>query len=360
MKRMAGLKAAIFLAAALGLGGCETKKPPEQPTVEEVVDWKVASSYSTELPLMGTGAVRLAETLAEVSGGRIKLNLSEPDALVPSAAVFDAVGDGTIDAAWSSAGLWVDRFPAAAFFSAIPFGPDATEYLAWIYHGGGLEFWKEIYGRANVVPIPCGVLPPEASGWFRQPITNVDQFKGMKIRFKGMGGLAMQKLGASVHLLAVADIYPALEKGVLDATKFSFPTIDEKLGFDKVTKHYYFPGWQQQASLLELIVNRGKWEGLSPRQRALLEMACRANVAEMLTEGEHSQGAALENFKQKGVRIHYWSDELLNAFKKAHDQVLRELSARDPDFERVLQSYLRFRENFAPWANISRLPPNFQ
>lgn len=340
-------------------GGCETKRPPDQGAPGGEVNWRVASAYATELPLLGSGARALADRLAAVSAGRIKLEITGPD---PAAAVtvFDAVGNGTFDAGWSSADLWSDRMPALNFFAAVPFGPGPTELLAWIYDGGGWELWKDLYGRSGVVPIPCGILPPEGSGWFRQPITSPEQFRGMRIRFRGLGGQALQKLGASVHLLPVEEIFPALERGVLDAAKFSIPAIDEKLGFEKVTKHYYFPGWQRQASLLELIINRDRWEALSPADQRLMELACRANVAAMLTEGEVGQGLAVESLRQKGVKIHYWSDEVLTAFKGAYDEVAKELSARDPDFDRVNRSLQAFRERGAEWSRLSRLPKIFE
>jgi len=345
----------FLLATTLILSGCE-KKDGTSSGSGKSVNWKMASTFAGTLPILGTGGVYFSEKLTEITDGRVNVKFFDPGKLVPALEVFDSTSKGAIDAAWSAAGYWTGKIPAAAFFGAIPFGPDTTEYLSWVYHGGGWDLWKELYGRSNIVPIPCGIIPPEASGWFRQPITSPDQFKGMKIRFYGIGGEAMKKLGASVQLLAAGDIFPALERGVIDATEFSMPSIDQKLGFFQIAKHYYFPGWHQQSSLLELLVNTERWNELSKGDKALMETVCRDTIVRNVTLGEHQQGEALANFKSKGVKIHYWSDEFLNTFKKAFDEVVVEKSAQDPDFKRVYDSYTSYREQYKDWAKLSRLP----
>ena len=356
MKRLMGSSAVIFFLLALVVStGCE-KKDGSVAGDDRIPDWKMSSTYATSLPILGNSAVYFVEQVNQLSNGILKIELSEPDQLVPALEVLQATGEGRIDAAWSSSGFWIDKLPAAAFFSSVPFGPDTTEYLAWLYQGEGLALWRELYASQNVLPIPCAVVPPEAAGWFRQPITSLEQFRGMKIRFGGIGGLVMQKLGANVQNLSGGDVFTALERGLVDAAEFSLPSIDQKLEFHRITRHYYFPGWHQQASLLELIINKDRWAALPQSTQALIELTCRANITRTLAEGEHSQQAAIAQLSGTPVQIHYWPDEMLNGFRDAYAEVVKELSASDKNFRRVEQSFSNYRKAYREWARLSRLP----
>ncbi|MFQ5849517.1 MAG: TRAP transporter substrate-binding protein [Candidatus Binatia bacterium] len=319
------------------------------------VRWKMASSYAASLTILGHAGVYFTERVKEVTDGRIQIKFFDPGKLVPALQIFEAVSTGAVDAGFAASGYWIGKIPAAPIFSSVPFGPDTSEYLAWMFEGHGLELWRGLYAKHDMVPYPCGVIPPEASGWFRNEIKSLDQLKGLKMRFYGLGGKAMQKLGMSIQLLAGGDIFPALERGVLDATEFSMPAIDEKLGFHQVAKHYYFPGWHQQSSILELTVNKAKWDSLSKADQTLIEMACRDTILKTITEGETLQGAALERMKAKGVQIHVWPPEFVAEFKRLSDEVIREEAAKDPDFARVWKSFSSFREKYAEWRKLSRI-----
>lgn len=358
----AGFYKILILALAMAVfavTGCTKKESESTGEAAKKVSWKMASSFSATLPILGVNGVYFTERVEKITSGRIKIKFFDPGKLVPGLEVFDATSKGSIDAGWTAPGYWIGKIPAAAFFAAVPFGPDTSEYMAWMYEGGGLELWQEIYGRSNIMPLPCNIIPPEASGWFREPITSMEQFKGMKIRFYGIGGQAMEKLGASVQLLAGGEIYPALERGVLDATEFSMPSIDRKLGFNKIAKHYYFPGWHQQASWIELMVNMDRWNELSDGDKTLLDAVCRDTLVKGITKGEVEQGPALAAFKEEGVQIHYWPEEMLRGFEKAYAEVVVEMSAKDADFKRVYESYSKFREGYKDWGKLSRLPKGF-
>jgi TRAP-type mannitol/chloroaromatic compound transport system substrate-binding protein len=357
------LALAVALPLLLGPAGCDRKEePPPAGGAEGAPDqvrWKLASAFSSTLPILGTGATELTETLARVSKGRIAIAFNDIGTLVPPLEIFPAVSKGTVEAGWSSATFWSRTMPAADFFSGVPFGPGAVEYVGWIYEGGGWQLWKELYAPHNVYPIPCGLLPPEAGGWFRDPVTRLEQFKGMKIRFFGLGGQVLQRLGASVLPLSGGDIHEALKEGLLQATEFYMPSLDEKVGFYKIVKHYYFPGWHQQSALLELIVNLERWQALAPEDQALIELACRASVLGTLAQGESQQGEALSVFQKNGVQIHTWPDDVLQGLKSAYEQVVKELRAKDSDFKRVHDSLLAYRASYEEWAKVSRLPPGF-
>lgn len=322
---------------------------------EDTVRWKLASAYPGRMVQLGQLGKNLPKKLRAISGGKIRLRFYEPKALAPPLEYFDAIARGAIDAGWTTPGYWYGKEKALALFSSVPFGPSAGEYLAWFYYGGGQKLMDEIYAKHGLKSIICGLIAPEASGWFRREIKTVDDFKGLKIRFFGLGGRVMQKLGAAPQLLAGGDIYPALERGTIDATEYSMPAIDLDLGFHQIARHYYFPGWHQQSTLLELLINRKKWDALSDTARAQFRIACGDNVREGFAEGEAIQVRALTTLKQKGVQIHRWPDEILAAFEKAWQEVAAEDAAADATFARVWKSYSDFRSNYKIWKDVGYL-----
>ena len=349
----------LTIAVSLSFAACKQRSEGAGGAARKSVNWKMAGAYSSTTPIVGDSGPLWSKKLEHVSGGRLRIKYFDPGKLVPVLEIFDSVSKGAVDAGWTSAGYWIGKLPSAALFSAVPFGPNALEYMAWIYEGGGLDLWQEIYAENNIWVTPCVIIPPEASGWFREPIENVDQLRGMKIRFFGLGGKVMQKLGASVQLLAAGDIFPALERGVLDATEFSMPSIDERYGFHKIAKHYYFPGWHQQSSILELIINLARWNELSSQDQELIQICCKDAIIRGLTLGEVQQGQALANMKEQGVEIHTWSPEIMAAYKAATDQVLAEEATNDAKFAKVFESYTNFRARYAEWAALSRIPGDY-
>lgn len=344
------LAATVMLAVALGI-----VDPEYGVAQDKKIRWKMASSFAASLPILGSSGTYFTKRLDQATNGRMRIKFFDPGKLVPGLEVFEAVGTGGVQAGYTAAGFWIGKIAAAAIFGAVPFGPDTNEYLAWIFEGGGLQLWRNLYAKHNLVPFPCGILPPEASGWFRTPIKSAAQLKGLKMRFYGLGGKAMQKLGMSIQLLAPGDIFTALDRGVLDATEFSMPAIDEKLGFYQIAKHYYFPGWHQQASLLELLINKKRWDSLTKTDQTLIEMTCRDTIVKSITEGETLQGPALERMKAKGVEIHEWSPAMLAKFQQASKAVIQAEVQNDADFARVWDSLSTFRQNYKEWKRLSRI-----
>jgi len=322
---------------------------------EEPVRWKMASAVSSSVVILGTTAKGFTEKVAAISGGDFIIKFYEPGALVPPLEMFDAVAKGSIEAAWAPSAFWAGKIRAAPLFSAMPFGPSAGEYLAWVYHGGGQELWREILATYGIFSVFCSLEAPEASGWFREEITSVDDLKGLKMRFLGLGALTMQKLGVSTQLLPPADVYPALERGVIDATELSMPAVDLSLGFDAIAKHYYFPGWHQPATLVDLMIHLPRWQELSDTHRAQIEVACRASIVDNLALAEASQFKALKELQTKGVQLHRWPDELLAAFAAAWQEVAAEQAAQDADFKRAWDSLQAFRADYKIWKELGYL-----
>ncbi len=341
--------------AAVAVAGFLSAVPPSDAEAQERVRWKMGSAYPSKLTQLGTLGVSLSEKVERISGGNIRLQFFEPHALVPPLEMFDAIAAGALDAAWSTPGYWYGKEKALALFAAVPFGPSAGEYGAWFYYGGGKELFEEVYAKHNIKSVMCGVIAPEASGWFRQEITSVEDLKGLKMRFFGLGAVVMEKMGVSTQLIAGGDIYPALERGSIDATEYSMPAIDLDLGFHQIAKHYYLPGWHQQSTLFDLMIAQDKWDALSETQQAQIEVACGDNFREGLTEGEAIQFSALQELREKGVEIHRWPPEILDALRNAWGEVVAELTAEDETFARVWASLSEFRENYKIWREIGYL-----
>ena len=220
------------------------------------------SAFGSQLTHLGPSGVRFTKDIERMSGGKFEIKFFEPGALVPALECFDAVSKGSVEACWTTPGYHTGKYPALAFFTTVPFGPSFGEFLAWKWFGGGNKLRDEIYAKHDLVAFDSFCIGPETSGWFRNEIKSVDELKGLKMRFFGLGAKVMQKLGVSTQLLAAADIYPALERGVIDATEFSMPTMDMKLGFHQIAKYNYFPGWHQLVSCSEILMNKKAWDAL--------------------------------------------------------------------------------------------------
>lgn len=318
---------------------------------QEPVSMVVQSAWPLKFPASGRDAKHFADALNRVAGGSIKVKLYDARKLVPSLEIFDAVRSGTLDAGYTSPLYVAGKFPAVQLFGGVPFGPNAIEYVGWLYNGGGLEIWREIYGQQGVVTVPCGLMEPEAGGWYKKPIDSVESLKGLKLRFAGLAGEVMKKLGASIVLLSGGDIFPNLERGVIDGSEFSMPAIDAIIGFDKIVKNYYLPGWHQPAAINELIINKAKWDAMSDSQRGLIELTCRETMLWGVTSTFRENADAVQAFKKNGVEVRQFAPEIIEAFRRATAEVMTEQSAANADFKRVWDSLSAYREGNAAWSD---------
>jgi TRAP-type mannitol/chloroaromatic compound transport system substrate-binding protein len=320
---------------------------------------KVPVWFGTHLTGLGSTPKWLSEHVNEASGGSVKIKIYEPGKLIPPKEMLEAVSKGQVNAGWTTPGYNTGLLgEKGAIFSAVPFGPDAPEFLAWVYYGDGRKLWQETYDKAgyNVHSIPCSIIAPETSGWFSKEINTPEDLEGLRMRFFGLGALVMEKLGVSTSLLPSADIFPALEKGAIDATEFSMPAIDKLLGFHKILKYNYFPGWHQPATMFELIINKDTWKDMDKQQQAVLEMGCKAAMLDGLALGEAIQFPEIKANVERGVEIRYWSDDMLNVFREKWEEVVAEQSAADPDFKRIYDNLQAFRADYAEWSKLGFLP----
>jgi TRAP-type mannitol/chloroaromatic compound transport system substrate-binding protein len=346
----------------LFLTGCE---PVSSGRIQEAagggvkVRLKIATCQPTNLPGLGDAILGVAERVTAMTAGRIELTVHEPGALVPPLEVLDAVATGTIDGGFGPAGFWAGKMPAAPLFSAVPFGPEAGEYVAWMTHGGGLELEQQMYDQAgfHVVPLPCCLLAAETSGWFRKPVDSPADLQGLKMRFYGLGGQVMQELGVAVTVMPGGELYQALEKNVLDGTEYSMPAIDEKLGLARVARYNYFPGWHQQATILELLINKSIWQSLSAADQAVIETACRATMLDSFAKSESLQAAAIRrNADERGVENRIWSAEMLAVFQETWQRVASREADRDAFFKEVWENLQTFRNDYREWGGRAFLP----
>ncbi|MDJ0610740.1 MAG: TRAP transporter substrate-binding protein [Kiloniellales bacterium] len=319
------------------------------------VRWKMHAAFGKNVAVIGIPPYRVQEWVDKMSGGDFKIKVFEPGALVGGYAYYDAVSQGAIDAAYGTPGANQGKNSAYNFFSTWPFGPGAPEFLAWLHFGGGIELAEEMYARDNIKYHMCGVIPPETSGWFRQPINSLEELKGLKMRFFGLGAKVMQKFGVSTQQLAGGDIYPALELGTIDATEFSMPAIDRSYGFYQIAKHNYFPGWHQQSTTNEILVNMDKWNELSDVHKTMMEVACMAQTTMQVADGEASQFEAMLANEKDGVTNHRWPQEVLDQLKVAWDEVIAEEVATNPDSKRIWDSITSFREKYKTWGEMGYL-----
>jgi len=319
---------------------------------------EMTSAFGKSLPILGTAATDFVSKINSISSD-VEFEHFDPGKLVPTLEALDAVSSGSVDAAFATSGYWQGKMNSASLFAAVPFGPEAGEFMGWILYDDGAALWQEMYDTNgyNVVATPCGVIAPETSGWFRKEINSVEDLKGLNMRFFGLGAKVMQKLGVSTSLLGAKDIFPALERGAIDATEFSMPRIDARLGFHKIAKYNYFPGWHQPSTLFELLINRDVYEGLSETAKSQIEVACLANIMTNYAEGEATNYAAMvSNVEDNGVKLMQWSPEILTTYETTWNEVVKELAADDPFFQKVWSDLQDYRKGYSVWAKSIYLP----
>lgn len=327
---------------------------------QETVRWGVPMAFGSNLVALGDTMPWVSEQLKKVSGGSINLQVFEPGKLVPALAVFDSVSSGKIEAGYSWMGYEIGKVPVSALFGATPFGMETDQFVAWMYHGGGDALLKEAFKPHNVYPILCGSISPEAAGWFRKEINSPEDLKGLKFRAAGLGGKIYQKLGASVTVLPGGELFQALEKGVLDGTEFSLPTVDDQLGFYKVAKNYYLPGWHQPSTNQFLYVNLAAWGKLKPQTQAQIETTCTAGVTMAIAKSEALQGETLAKFEKDGVKARQFNKVMLDAFAKATREVLNEEAGKDAMFKKVYDSMTAFQKKNSQWHHLGYLPRDYK
>ena len=327
---------------------------------QDKIRWKVQSTFNTGWPGLGDPIARLAKTIDTITDGRIVLKVFEPGKIVPPLEISPSISRGDLPAAYNYMAYDQGRIPAAVLFAAVPFGMEPQEYAAWWFEGEGHGLAEELYHPQNIHPLLCSTIGPETAGWFRTPVEKLSDLEGLKIRFSGLGGMVLNRIGASATLMAGGEIFGALEKGTLDATEYSMPAIDEILGFYKIAKFNLFPGWHQPSTSTHFMINLDEWNALDEADQALFEMACTAATMRGYTTGEALQGAQINSFKSKGVTAAKLPDDVIAELKRVTEEVMAEEAAKDVDFKRIWESQKAFHADYQVWKEWGYLPRDFE
>ena len=315
--------------------------------------WRMPLSASRNLPGSGEQPTWLTQRVKEISNGAFIIDMYDPGEIVPSFAITDAVSDRKVQAGWTWIGYDQGKIPASALIAAAPFGMEPPAYGGWWLFGGGKALTEKIYAEHDIRPILCAITGPETAGWFSKPINRAEDLQGLKIRFAGLGGRTLQRLGASVTMIPSGEIFQALETGVIDATEYSQPVVDDALGFSRIAKYNYFPGWHQPFTATHMMVNLQVWNDLSEIDQTLLDTACTGTVMYGLSLTESLQGAVIQKFKNEGISTRILSESLQNDLRIAANEVMENEAEKDAYFKEVLQSQRAYKATHDQWRELA-------
>ncbi|WP_428355337.1 TRAP transporter substrate-binding protein [Methyloprofundus sp.] len=316
--------------------------------------WKMVTAWPKNFPGLGVGANQLAQMINEMSGGRIKVKVYGANELVPAFEVFDAVSTGTAQMGHSGAYYWKGKNEATQFFSSVPFGLTAQEMNAWLYYGGGMELWRELYAPFNLIPAAAGNTGVQMAGWFNREIKTIDDLKGLKMRIPGLGGEVLRRAGGTTVNMPGGELFTSLQSGALDATEWVGPYNDLAFGFYKVAKYYYYPGWHEPGSTLEAMINKQAFNKLPGDLQSIVMAACKAVNIDMLSDYMAKNNQALDALVNKhGVKLMPLPDEVLRKLKQISEEVVLELANKGPMAKKIYTSFNQFRGQVSNWSALS-------
>lgn len=316
--------------------------------------WKMVTAWPKNFPGLGTNANLLAKMITDMSGGRINVKVYGAKELVPAFEVFDAVSNGTAEMGHAGAYYWKGKSEATQFFSSIPFGLTAQEMNAWLYYGGGMELWQEVYKPFGIIPAATGNSGVQMAGWFNREIKTVEDLNGLKMRIPGLGGEVLRRAGGTTVNMPGGELFTSLQSGALDATEWVGPYNDLAFGFYKVAKYYYYPGWHEPGSTIEALINEKAFNALPQDLQQIVLTACKAANIDMISEYTARNNQALDVLVNKHkVNVLKLPDEVLKKLKQISDEVIQELAAKDELSKRIYASVSQFRQQVSNWGAIS-------
>ncbi|PID65340.1 MAG: ABC transporter substrate-binding protein [Gammaproteobacteria bacterium] len=347
------MKRRNFLKTA-GVAATATAVTTVQAVEDKVYEWKMVTTWPKNFPGLGTGANFLAEKINEMTNGQVKVSVYGAGELVPAMESFDAVSNGTVQMGHGAAYYWKGKSEAVQFFSTVPYGLTANEMNSWLYYGGGMDLWKELYAEFNLVPAAAGNTGVQMGGWFNKEINSIEDLKGLKMRIPGLGGEVLKRLGGTPVSLPGGEIFTSLQSGAIDATEWVGPYNDMAFGLYKVAKFYYYPGWHEPGTALETFINKNALEALPKCLQGLVLDAARIANQEMFAEYNARNGSALEELVNKhGVQLKKFPDEVLKQLRSVSDEVVAEVAKKDIVTQKVYDSYVNFRDKSAKYTDIA-------
>jgi TRAP-type mannitol/chloroaromatic compound transport system substrate-binding protein len=341
----AGAGAALGATLAAGAGTAAAQSPQ--------VRWRMSTMWPKSLDAMHGSAELVGKRVGEVTQGAFNISVTAAGEIVPPPQVFDAVQNGTIECGHVLSSFFFGKHPAIGFDAGLPFGLNARQQAAWMHFGGGLQALREVFAQFNIVQIPVGNVGVQMGGWYRKEINSVNDLKGLKFRIGGIGGAILARLGAVPQQIPPGEIYTSLEKGLIDGAEWIGPYDDEKLGFNKVAKYYYTPGWWEGSAQVTLLVNKKAWDALSAPHKAALEGACNEQYMMMLAEYDAKHPNALKRLVGGGAQLRTFPKSVLDACYKATQEVLGEFAAKNADFKKIYAPWQRFRADQNLWFRVA-------
>jgi TRAP-type mannitol/chloroaromatic compound transport system substrate-binding protein len=339
-------------AAGLGLAAAAIAKPAIAQSAPEI-KWRLTSSFPKSLDTIYGAAETFSKAVAEATDGKFQIQVFAGGEIVPGLQAADAVTNGTVEMCHTAPYYYVGKDPTFAFATSVPFGLNSRQQNAWFYHGGGMDLMNEFFKGFNIHSMPGGNTGTQMGGWFRKEIKTPADFNGLKMRIGGLAGKVIAKLGAVPQQIAGGDIYPALEKGTIDAAEWVGPYDDEKLGFNKVAPFYYYPGWWEGGASLHFFTNTAKWAELPKSYQAILtSAAAHANVDMQAKYDARNPGAIKRLVQDGGAQLRPFSPEIMEACYKAATDLYAEIAGTNANFKKVHDAYMAFRNEEYLWFQI--------
>lgn len=350
------------LAAGAALSGCGGQRNGQTGGGNgggaggERFEWKMVTTWPKDFPGMGTGANYLADIIERMSAGRLKIQVYGAGELVPAFEVFDSVSRGTAEMGHGASYYWKGKAPAAQFFAAVPFGMNAMEMNAWLFQGGGLELWRELYEPFGLVPFAAGNTGVQMAGWFREEIRSVEDLRGLKMRIPGLGAEVLKRAGGTPVNLPGGEIFTSLQSGAIDATEWVGPYNDLAFGLFRAAKNYYYPGWHEPGSVLECMVNKDAYDALPEDLQAIVRHACQTVNDDMLADYTAQNQKALDTLvNEHGVKLRKLPDDVLNELAGISKDVVAEVAEQSDIAKRIYDSFTGFQRTVRRWHEISEL-----
>lgn len=352
-----GFLGAAAAATALVTTATHAAATENLPTL----NWRMASSFPKSLEWLYGSAELIARRVGEITQGKFTIRVFPAGEIVPALQVLDAVQAGTIEMGHTALYFYFGKDPAFTFDTCVPFGMNSRQQSAWYVSGGGRELVQDFLKGYGITSTPCGNTGSQMGGWFRKEVRGLDDLQGLKFRVGGIGGRILQRLGVVPQQIPPGDIYPALEKGTIDAAEFVGPFDDEKLGLDRVAPFYYTPGWWETGSQLAAITGLKQWGSLPLAYRAAITAAAYEAHVWMQAQYDMHNPMALARLVKRGVKLRAFPKEVMMASLKAAREMLNDEAARSPAFRKMYEHYNRFQNQQNQWYSVSEARmQNFQ
>ena len=345
---------AILGRGALAAGGAALAAPA-LAQAQPAIRWRLTSSYPTSLDAIHGAAQVFARTVAELTDDRFQIRVFGPGEVVPALQALDAVQSGTVEAAHTTSSFYIGKNPAFAFATGLPFGLNTRQQNAWMYEGGGIDLLNELFRQYNAVGLPLGTTGAQMGGWYRKEIRSTDDLRGLKMRIAGLGGTVLSRLGAVPQQLAGGDLYPALERGTIDAVEWLGPYDDEKLGFNKVAQYYYYPAWWEGAANTHLFVNLDQWAALPKSYQAAIRTAAAEATHWMVARYDTRNPDALRRLLGAGTQLRPFPREVMEACYREALALEQETAAKSPEFRRIHEPWSKARDDMRAWFRVAEL-----